>query len=82
MLALLQRVEPDENMDRWYLVTVQPSLLDDIAVVVAYGSRHTDWQQVRVMPAQSLSDAHHIAQNIIAGKLKKGYVYCQDSWQQ
>lgn len=74
MLVVLRRVEPDEKMDRWYLVTVQRTLLDPVAVVCQYGSRHTSWQQTRVLPAASREEAEALAGKIVAAKLRRGYI--------
>ena len=73
MLAILQRIDPDENMDRWYLVTIQETLLDPIAVVCQYGSRHTSWQQTRVIPVQNTAVAEELVASIVAEKVKRGY---------
>ena len=50
MLTVLRRIDPDENMDRWYLVMIQATLFDPIAVVCQFGSRHTAWQQTDHCP--------------------------------
>jgi len=57
----------------WYLVTVQQTLLDPVAVVCQYGRRHTTWQQTRVLPANSADEARTLAKKIVAAKLKRGY---------
>jgi hypothetical protein len=41
MAALLKRFEPEENVNRWYLVHVQPTLFEPIAVICAWGSWET-----------------------------------------
>jgi predicted DNA-binding WGR domain protein len=33
MLNILRRIDTDENTDRWYLVAIQATLLDPVAVV-------------------------------------------------
>ena len=49
IMVILKRVEPEEKVDRWYMVTVQPTLLEPVAVVCAYGE-----------PADLLAaNAHH-----------------------
>lgn len=73
MRAVLRRVDPDEHMDRWYLVTVQATLFEPLAVVCAYGSRRTNWQQVRIIPAGNPTLAQEIAQTIVSTKLRRGY---------
>ena len=38
MVTVLVRIEPEKKMDRWYSVTVQPTLLDPCAVICAWGA--------------------------------------------
>jgi len=52
-LIVLIRVGPAKGMDRWYCVSVGPGLLDEWAVVCAWGSRRTAYQRLRVLPAGS-----------------------------
>jgi len=33
MLTVLRRIDPDENMDRYYIVTIQATLFDPMAVI-------------------------------------------------
>lgn len=74
MFAIMKRVEPEERMDRWYLVTVQATLFEPVAVVVAWGSRETTYQQLRVLPAESEEEARALAESIVMQKLKRGYM--------
>lgn len=74
MTVLLKRFDPEENLNRWYMVHVQPTLLEPIAVMCAWGSRETSWQQMRIMPVATLTDASRLAQEIVAQKLKRGYI--------
>ena len=74
MLVLLTRTDPDKQMNRWYLVTIQPTLLDPIAVICAYGNRRNDWQRWRVFPMPNQAEAKRVAEKMIAGKVKRGYV--------
>ncbi len=73
MLVVLHKIDLEENIDRWYLVTIQASLLDRIAVICQYGRRHTTWQQTRVLPVDSMTEAQALAEEIVAAKLKRGY---------
>jgi len=68
MFTLMTRIEPEKNMDRWYSVSVQPTLLDSVAVVCAWGRRHTGYQRVRVLLADSSETAEEIAAGVV--------VYC------
>jgi predicted DNA-binding WGR domain protein len=78
MLAVMKRVEPEENMDRWYMVAVQATLFEPVAVVCAWGSRETTYQQLRIFPAENEREAQALATNIVAQKLKRGYVMVQE----
>lgn len=71
--AHLTRVDPERRMDRWYSVTVQPTLLDPVAVVCAWGSRRSRYQQLRALPAASLEEACAAAERIVRGKVRRGY---------
>ena len=64
-------------MDRWYTVMVQPTLLEPVAVVCAYGNRQTSWQQIRIIPAASWDEAKEKAAKIVEGKVKRGYMICE-----
>lgn len=72
-MKFLIRVDPVQRMNRWYSVSVQPTLFDQAAVVLAWGSRRTRYVRVRVIPAPSLDEAHQLAEKIVRRKLKKGY---------
>lgn len=74
MLAIMKRIEPEENMDRWYLVTVQATLFDPVAVITAWGSRETTYQQMRISPAGSEEEALDLAARIVGQKLRRGYM--------
>ena len=73
MYTLLTRIDPDQQMNRWYIVAVQSTLLEPIAVITAWGSRETDWQQWRASPAESWAAAQKTAESIILAKQKRGY---------
>jgi len=71
--AHLIRIEPEKNMNRWYSVCVQPTLLDPAAVICAWGRRHTSYQRLRVLPADSLETAEEMAAEVVARKIRRGY---------
>lgn len=73
MITTLTRVDPALRMDRWYTVAVQPSLLDPVAVICAWGSRRSRYQRLWVLPADSLPEAVATADGIIRQKLRRGY---------
>jgi predicted DNA-binding WGR domain protein len=72
-MTTLTRVDPDRHMDRWYSVTVQPTLLDPVAVVCAWGSRRSRYQRLRVLPAPSAAAAQAQADRIVRAKQRRGY---------
>ena len=57
MLTFLKRVDPEEHMDRWYMVFVQATLFEPVAVICAWGNRRNSYQQLRVLPARSDDEA-------------------------
>lgn len=73
MMTLLKRVEPEQHMNRWYMIAVQATLLDPIAVICAYGSRESTWQRVHIIPKDSRTEAEIFAEGILKRKLKRGY---------
>ena len=77
-MVVLKRVDPEESMNRFYTVTVQPTLLDPVAVVYAWGSRESSQQQVRVLPMASQVEAEALAEKMVRQKCKRGYVVVED----
>jgi len=73
MLILLSRVDPAENLNRWYLVSVQATLFYPCAVVIAWGRRDNDFQQWRLIPTESQTQASQLAAKIVEHKIKRGY---------
>ena len=73
MFTVMVRVEPEEAVDRWYLVAVQATLFDPQALVTAWGSRQNAWQQLRVAPTSSRERALQLADKIVAQKVRRGY---------
>jgi len=73
MLTLLSHIEPAENRNRWYLVSVQATLFQPCAVIVAWGRRDNDFQRWRVIPVESGAQANQLAAKIVERKIKRGY---------
>ena len=73
-MIYMKRVNPEVNMDRWYMVFVQASLFDPVAVVCAWGSRRTAYQKLQVRPAGSTEEALATAKKIVQQKVKRGYI--------
>ena len=76
-MILLTRIDPQAGMNHWYLVNVQPTLLEEIAVVCAWGSRETLFQQTRIIPVRSRKLAQKLADEIVARKISRGYRYIE-----
>lgn len=72
MHVLLRKIDPDQGMTHWYMITVQATLLEPLAVVCAYGSWETPWQQLRVLPVSSSTEAQDLADTILDRKLNQG----------
>ncbi len=73
MWTWLQRVDYDQNVNRFYLIGVQPALFDQVAVIRFWGSREKDYQQVMVRPFDSQASARQAADRLIRAKLRRGY---------
>ena len=69
----LSRVDPDEHMNRWNAVGVQPGLFDQVAVIRLWGSREKDYQQVMVQAFEELEVARTAADELIREKVRRGY---------
>ena len=69
--TILQRIEPLSGINRWYSVTIQPTLLDEIAVVCRWGSRENDYQQAQIHEVASYSIANGLAIEFVNAKLKQ-----------
>jgi len=74
MMSMLTRIEPENNMDRWYFVGIQPTLFEPWAVVCAWGNRRTRYARMRSLPADSLEAAGKVADAIVAKKVRRGYL--------
>lgn len=76
-MPLLIKAIPELHMNRWYLVVVQPSLVDQAAVICAWGSRQSNYQRLMVIPAASDEEAQALAQKIVERKKQRGYTEVQ-----
>jgi len=75
-VILLSRKCVEENLNRWYLVSIQATLFFPCAVVVAWGRRDNDFQQWRAIPAETPVQAQELANRIVKKKLQRGYQIC------
>ncbi|MDL1889851.1 WGR domain-containing protein [Nitrospirales bacterium NOB] len=74
MNTTLIRVDLEKHMDRRYSVAIQPTLLDPIAVVCVWGSRRSNYQRMHVRPAITREEAEQVAEKIVRGKIRRGYL--------
>jgi len=74
MNTTLIRVDPGQHMDRRYSVSVQPTLLDPMAVVCVWGSRRSSYQRLQVHNAATLEEAQRMAEKIVRAKIRRGYI--------
>jgi predicted DNA-binding WGR domain protein len=75
-MIFLNRIDPHENLNRWYLVSIQATLFHPCAVVIAWGRRDNAFQQWRAIPVESAAQAQELADRIVTKKIKKGYSVC------
>ena len=73
MMIILDHIDPAVNQNRWYMVSVQATLFYPCSVVIAWGRRDNDFQQWRVIPAESRAQADKVAAKIVERKIKRGY---------
>ncbi len=72
-MLCLMRVDPVENVDRWYVVVTQPTLFCEYAVVCGWGRRGTQYARWRIISAVNQEQADEIAKEIVEKKLRRGY---------
>lgn len=71
---LFERIEPGQNVFRfYYLAWQQPALLDTGAVVRVYGRKHRAQQQVSPIHFTSLEAAWPLIRSLIKTHLRHGY---------
>ena len=81
MMTLLSHIEPAENQNRWYMVSIQATLFYPCSVVIAWGRRDNDFQQWRVIPVESMVQANQVAAKIVERKIRRGYLVYSDHQQ-
>ncbi len=76
VMTLLNHVDATDNLNRWYLVSIQATLFFPCAVVIAWGRRDNDFQQWRAIPVDTSEQAQELASRIVNKKLRRGYQIC------
>ncbi|MFZ6028543.1 MAG: WGR domain-containing protein [Chloroflexota bacterium] len=72
-MIVLKRLDPTENVNRWYLVSIQPTLFHPCAVIVAWGRCDNDFQRWRAIPVEDQAQAERLAERIVSRKIRRGY---------
>jgi predicted DNA-binding WGR domain protein len=70
---LLERVDLEQNENRFYYLAWQPSLFDYGTVVRMYGRRDGQQRKLSPIPYPSLADAWPLIRSIIRRRLRHGY---------
>lgn len=71
--VLLEKMQPQPNQERFYLVGWQPTLFDGGAVVRLYGRKSGFQRTITPRPFESLTDAWPFIRQIIKTRLRHGY---------
>jgi predicted DNA-binding WGR domain protein len=71
----LERIDPADHANRFYLVGVQPSLFDDVALIRIWGSRESGSQRLRVEAQPDWDTARERADRVIRGKVRQKDAY-------
>ncbi len=72
-VQLFVKVEPEQDVRRWYAVTWGPTLFGGWAVVCTWGRLGTDWSQQQVHEFDDEEKAVVEAEAQIRQRLKRGY---------
>jgi predicted DNA-binding WGR domain protein len=71
-MALLHRINPEQNERRYYLVFTGPALLEKHAVTRFWG-RIGGQQRGMVTPCDSAAVAEELARRLVGKRVKRGY---------
>jgi len=69
---LFEKVDPEKNIDRFYLVAYQPTLLGP-AVIRLWGRKGRWQRQATPRPFDSLEEAWPLIRSIVKARLRHGY---------
>lgn len=72
MYAFLTHINPAQNKNRWYFISIQPGIIDACVVYRSWGRRDSDSQQILVRPFEP-DEAIKLARKIVREKVRKGY---------
>lgn len=74
MRRLLIKIDQDQNMKRYYLITVQSTLLGEHCLVRVYGRIGRSEHILPPLPYESAKAAQCAVEQLAARKKKRGYV--------
>lgn len=69
----LRRVDPERNMARFYLLTIQPTLFGSVSLIRNWGRIGTSGQ-VKIETYDRPDDAHRAYRRLERVKRRRGYV--------
>ncbi len=72
-MPLLIRIDPERHMNRWYLVTIQPTLFDAYTVICAWGNRNTGYQRMQFIQVATPELGQTLAEKLVRRKMRRGY---------
>lgn len=75
--AELRRVDPERNMARFYLLSIQPTLFGGVSLVRNWGRIGTSGQ-VKIVTYDRADDAHRAYRRLERVKRRRGYVDPQE----
>ena len=70
---LLERVNPEQNENRFYYLAWQPSLLEDGTVVRSYGRKDGQRRTLTPLFYPSLTEAWPVIRALLRRRLRHGY---------
>ncbi len=73
-MKTLIKIDPVKHMHRWYAVSIQGTLMDELAVIYGWGSLNSSFQQWRRILVNSQEEAERLFDQMIGTRLKKGYI--------
>ncbi len=73
-MKTLIKIDPVKHMHRWYAVSIQGTLMDELAVIYGWGSLNSSFRQWRRIVVSSQEEAERLFDQMIAIRLKKGYI--------
>ncbi|MGX9394053.1 WGR domain-containing protein (plasmid) [Nitrobacteraceae bacterium UC4446_H13] len=72
---LLQRVDPSQNLARFYMIAVLPTLFGTASVLRSWGRIGSKGRQ-RIDLFECVGDAEHASTRLLQAKGKRGYREC------